>query len=207
METDEEQVEKVKSWLKENGMSIVFGIIIGVGGIGGYNYWVQYQEDVAVEASNHFEQLLAALDNDDSDSLRQHAEILIADFASSEYALMARLALARSHVEAGDFGQAELALQEVVGSAGDSPLAYVARTRLAAVQIQQEKYDAALTTLATDFPNAFAARVDELRGDAYALQGRVAEALEAYRSAQSGDPEPANGEFLQQKIDDLGASG
>ena len=38
METEEEQVEKLKAWLKENGLSIVFGIIIGVGGIGGYNY-------------------------------------------------------------------------------------------------------------------------------------------------------------------------
>lgn len=206
METDEEQVEKVKSWLKENGMSIVFGIIIGVGGIGGYNYWIQYQEGVAVEASGHFEQMLVALERDDTDSLRQHAETLIADYASTEYALMARLALARSHVGNGDFEQAELALQEVVGSAADTPLAFVARTRLAAVQIQQEKYDAALATLAIDFPNAFNARVDELRGDAYALQGRIAEALEAYRSAQAGDPGPADGEFLQQKIDDLGAS-
>ena len=180
METDEEQVEKVKSWLKENGMSIVFGIIIGVGGIGGYNYWIQYQEGVAVEASGHFEQMLVALERDDTDSLRQHAETLIADYASTEYALMARLALAAGLV--------------------------VARTRLAAVQIQQEKYDAALATLAIDFPNAFNARVDELRGDAYALQGRIAEALEAYRSAQAGDPGPADGEFLQQKIDDLGAS-
>ena len=39
METEEEQVEKLKAWLKENGLSIVMGIIIGVGGIGGYNYW------------------------------------------------------------------------------------------------------------------------------------------------------------------------
>ena len=39
METEEEQVEKLKAWLKENGLSIVMGIVIGVGGIGGYNYW------------------------------------------------------------------------------------------------------------------------------------------------------------------------
>jgi predicted negative regulator of RcsB-dependent stress response len=205
METDEEQVEKVKAWLKENGMSIVFGIIIGVGGIGGYNYWVKYQENIAVEASGHFEQMLDALNSDDTDSLREHAEILIDDYASTEYALMARLALARGQVERGEFEQAESTLQEVVGSAADAPLAYVARTRLAAVQIQLENYDAALATLATDFPAAFAARAEELRGDAYAMQGRVAEALEAYRSAQGSDPGPANGQFLQQKIDDLGA--
>ena len=37
METEEEQVERLKAWLKENGLSIVLGIVIGVGGIGGYN--------------------------------------------------------------------------------------------------------------------------------------------------------------------------
>ena len=37
METEEEQVAKLKAWFKENGLSIVLGIIIGVGGIGGYN--------------------------------------------------------------------------------------------------------------------------------------------------------------------------
>lgn len=206
METEEEQVERLKAWLKENGMSIVFGIVIGVGGIFGFNYWTQYQENVAVEASGHFEQMLVALESGDADGVRQQADILVAEYAASDYALMAQLALARSHADAGEFDLAESALQQVVGSAGDAPLAYVARTRLAAVQIQQEKYDAALSTLAADFPGAFGARVDELRGDAFALQGKPAEALEAYRNAQQGDPGPADAEFLQRKIDDLGAS-
>lgn len=205
METEEEQVEKLKAWLKENGMSIVFGIVIGVGGIFGYNYWTQYQENVAVNASGHFEQMLVALESGDADGVREQADILLADYTSTDYALMAQLALARSHAEAGEFDQAVLALQQVVGTAGDAPLAYVARTRLAAVQIQQEQYDAALSTLAVEFPGAFSARVDELRGDAFALQGKSAEALDAYRNAQQGDPGPANAEFLQQKIDDLGA--
>jgi predicted negative regulator of RcsB-dependent stress response len=61
METDDEQVEKLKAWLKENGMSIVLGIVLGVGGIGGYNYWQQYQQNRAAEASVHFETLLGAL--------------------------------------------------------------------------------------------------------------------------------------------------
>jgi len=51
----------------------------------------------------------------------------------------------------------------------------------------------------------FAARVDELRGDAYALQGKVAQAIEAYRNAQTAKLGPANETFLRQKLDDLGA--
>jgi predicted negative regulator of RcsB-dependent stress response len=205
METDDEQVEKLKAWLKENGMSIVLGIVLGVGGIGGYNYWQQYQQNRAAEASVHFETLLGALRSGDGETLQRHADILVAEFESTDYAQMARLALARNYVDGGDFQQAETVLQEVVGSAGQSPLAYVARTRLAAVQIQNQRFEQALATLAADFPDGFVARVEELRGDALASQGQVSEARDAYRRAQGAQPGPADAAFLKQKLDDLGA--
>jgi len=205
METDDEQVEKLKAWLKENGMSIVFGIVLGVGGISGYNYWQHYQQSRAAEASAHYETLLGALQSGDSETLRQQADILVADFDSTDYAQLARLAMARSYVESGNFEQAETMLQAVVGSAGQSPLAYVARTRLAAVQIQRGQIDPALSTLAVEFPAAFVARAEELRGDALQLQGRDSEAREAYLKAQRAQPGPADAGFLQQKLEDLGA--
>ncbi len=204
METEEEQVEQLKAWFKENGLSIVFGIVIGVGGIGGYRYWVHMQETTAVEASGHFSQMIEALSAENSDVVQKQADILLSDYASTDYALMAQLALAKNYVANGEFAKAESALQQVVGSAAQQPLAYVARTRLAVVQTQTAQYDQALTSLAIDFPEEFAARVDELRGDVYALQSKSAEAVEAYRKALLAEPGPANPEFLQQKLDDLG---
>ncbi len=206
METDEEQVEKLKAWLKENGMSIVLGIVLGAGGIGGYKYWQEYRQARAAEASAHFETLLAALQAGDAGTLQEHADILVADFGSTDYAQMARLALARHYVGNGDFEQAENALQAVVGSAGQSPIAYVARTRLAAVQIQNQRPEQALATLTVEFPDTFTARAEELRGDALALQGRVNEARDAYQKAQRAQPGPADAGFLEQKLDDLGAA-
>ncbi len=205
MDTEEEQVEKIKTWLKENGLSIVLGIVIGIGGIGGYNYWTYMQETIAAEASDHYTEMLEALEAGDDDQVQQHADILVADYSSTEYAAMAHLALARLHVENGDFPVAAEALQQVIGSAGQDPLAYIARTRLAAVQIQIEQYDEALSTLSVEFPDQFSAMTDELRGDALARQGKKDEAIAAYRKAQSGDPQPANPEFLRQKLNDLGS--
>ena len=204
METEEEQVEQLKAWLKENGLSIALGIIIGVGGIGGYNYWNHVQETTAAEASSHFSQMMDALDAGNHESVRTQADTLINEYASTDYALMAQLALARSHVDKSEFDQAEQALQQVVGSGGQKPLAYVARTRLAALQIQNDKIDQALVTLDAEFPGEFGARVEELRGDAYALQGKVAQALTAYRNAQAAESGAADPAFLAQKIDDLG---
>jgi predicted negative regulator of RcsB-dependent stress response len=206
METEEEQVEKLKAWLKENGLSIVFGIVIGVGGIGGYNYWVHVQETTAAKASGHFTQMIDALAAEDGEGLQEQADILITDHASTDYALLAHLALARNHVANADFEQAEAALQQVVGSAAQRPLAYVARIRLAAVQLQTEQFEKALTTLAIEFPAQFAALADELRGDIFAMQGKGEEAIEAYRKAQLAEPKPANVEFLRQKLNDLGSA-
>jgi predicted negative regulator of RcsB-dependent stress response len=205
METEEEQVERLKAWLKENGLSIVLGIVIGVGGIGGYNYWMHVQETTAAEASGHYTQMLEALEAGADDDLQKQANILLADYSSTEYALLAHLALARLHVDNGDFNAAETALQQVIGSAAQEPLAYLARTRLAAVQIQTEQYDQAIGTLAVDFPEQFYALVDELRGDALASQGKTAEAVAAYQKAQNAEPQPANLEFLRQKLNDLGS--
>lgn len=206
METEEEQVEQLKAWLKANGLSIVMGIVIGVGGIAGYNFWRHMQETNAAEASSHYTQMIDALTAKNSEAVQQQADIIIADYASTEYALMAQLALAKNYVSNGEFAQAEAALQEVVGSAAQEPLGYIARTRLAAVQIQSEKYDQALNSLSIEFPAEFAALAEELRGDAYALQGKAGEAIEAYRKAQVANPKPANNEFLQQKLNDLGGN-
>jgi predicted negative regulator of RcsB-dependent stress response len=207
METEEEQVERLKAWLKENGLSIVLGIVIGVGGIAGYNYWRHVQETTAAEASDHYALMLEALEADADGALQEQANILLADFGSTDYALLAQLALARMHVENADFAAAAAALQQIIGSAGQQPLAYIARTRLAAVQLQSEQYDQAMATLAVEFPDQYSAVVDELRGDALALQGKTAEAIAAYRKAQNGQPQPANPDFLRQKLNDLGSSG
>ena len=204
MQTEDEQVEKLKTWLKENGMSIVFGVIIGVGGIGGYNYWNHYQQTRSAEASSQYAGVMVALTAGAHEQVADAVDALLAEYPDTDYALLAQLALARSHVDNADFDAAAQVLAGLAASAGEKPIAYVARTRLAAVQLQLGDSDAALITLADDFPEAFAARVDELRGDALAMQGKVEEAAEAYRKARSAELQPANVEFLQQKLDELG---
>ncbi len=207
MQTEEEQVEKLKTWLRENGMSIVLGIVIGVGGLGGYRYWEHHQETQAQRASSAYIRMMDALESNDYEQLELHANRIVEEHAELEYAQLARLALARGHVEQGAFDDAQLELQAIVGTAAQSPLGYIARTRLAAVQLQQQLYDQALATLSVEFPAEFAAQADELRGDIYRRQGNTAEAIEAYRKAQSADPPPANAEFLRQKLDNLGGTG
>ena len=207
METDDEQVEKLKKWWQENGRSVIAGIIIGVGGLFGYRYWIDYQESQAEAASVHFVQIMEALESSNSATVVEQADTLMSDYAGSEYAARARFALARNFVEAGEYEQAQSQLQQIVGSVGDAPLSFLARKRLALIQLQLSQAEAALATLSVEFPQAFSASVDELKGDIYAHQGKPKEAANAYRKALAATPGPANGEFVRQKLEDLGSTG
>jgi len=207
METDEEQVEKLKTWWKENGRSVVAGVVIGVGGLFGYRFWIDYQNQIAEQASAHFGDMIEALEAGKVDTAGEQANAILTDYSDSEYAVMARFALARGHVGKGEFDKAEEQLQQVVGTVGNSALGYLARKRLASVQMQLAQPEMALSTLSTDFPAEFGAAIEELKGDIYASQGKTSEAAEAYRKAMRGIPGPANSQFLQQKLDDLGATG
>lgn len=204
MATEEEQIEKLKQWWKENGRAVLAGIIIGIGGLVGYRYWIDYQESYAEQASTHFIQMVDALESGNTEAVDKQANMLLNDYSSSEYAVMARFALAKSLVEAEDYEKAQQQLEQVIGNAGDSPLAYIARKRLATVQLQMAEFEQGLKTLAVEFPPQFEASIEELKGDLYASQGNKNEAATAYRKAQQSQPGPANAEFLQQKLDDLG---
>ena len=102
METDDEQVEKLKKWWEENGRAVIAGIIIGVGGLFGYRYWVDVQEATAEAASAQFVQMMESLKSSDSAGVAERAGTLISDYSDTEYAFLARFALARSLAESGE---------------------------------------------------------------------------------------------------------
>ena len=97
-------------------------------------------------------------------------------------------------------------------STRDPDLALVARLRLARVQLAKGSHDEALATLAAVENPAVAARVAELRGDVLMARGQSADALVAYRQAQSAAEEGKTAdsmvdqELLRLKIDELSAT-
>jgi predicted negative regulator of RcsB-dependent stress response len=151
--------------------------------------------------------MMEALKSSDSAGVTELADTLISDYSDTEYATLARFALVRNLVESEKFDLAQTQLEQIIGSVGDAPLGFLARKRLASLQLQSAQPEQALVTLSVEFPPAFSAGVDELKGDIYAQQGKIDEAANAYREALSATPGPANGEFLQQKLDDLGTTG
>ena len=46
--SEKEQIEEMKAWWKENGSYVIAGLILGVGGIWGFNAWRSSQLDTPV---------------------------------------------------------------------------------------------------------------------------------------------------------------
>jgi predicted negative regulator of RcsB-dependent stress response len=204
--TDDEQLEHVKQLFAEYGPWTLGAVVLGLGLAFGYRYYNQHVNERGLDASAQFADMSAAVEGNNPAKARQIAEGLIKTYPSSPYADQAQLVLARLAIDANQEASAVGPLQEVIAHSKDAELKHIARLRLARVQIDQGKPDEALQTL-SDPPGTFAARYDEVRGDAYYAKKDPAKAAELYKKALGeGDPESMESALLALKIADLGVA-
>lgn len=204
--SEEEQIEAMKKWWRENGTAIVVGVVVGVGALFGWQGWQKYKISQAESASAIYTNVMNALDAGKSDSLQSiNASIndLQKDYAGTPYAALASLAGAKVAIQSDDAATAKSRLQWVIDNAGQPELADVARLRLARIHLTAAEWDAAARLLNRHYPESFSASVNEMLGDMHAAQGKTAEALEAYNRALSAQTPPSNRDLIQIKRDAL----
>lgn len=204
--SEKEQWEAVKAWLRDNGLWILAGVIVGGAALGGWRWYQDHVDSVGAEAGTKYTQILDAFGKGD----RTQAFVLLGelerDYASSPYVDQGKLMAARVYVDSGDFDKASSELQTVMEHTKDAQLAIVARMRLARVQIAQKKPDAALATLNGLTPGAFESRYHQVLGDAHYAKGDKAAALKEYLKAKVGDfGGSPDSQELDLKISDLSA--
>lgn len=201
-ETEEEQVEALKRWWKENGQATITGVIVGIAIILGWNFWQNYKQDRNLQASALYEQLLAASEAGKNESGEKIAQRIDEQFKETAYSTYAKLIQAKIKVEQNDLDAAERILKETVASA-DTELSHVARLRLIRILLAKGEYEQGLQLIAEVDPGklaGFSGAYDELKGDLYVALNSPGEARTAYQSALlSGYQSP----LLQFKMDDL----
>lgn len=210
LRTEEEQVEAIKRWWKENAVSLIAGVALAVAGVVGWNAWQSYQDNQATAASMRYQQLvnLAGTGNLELANLeeaRSLAQEIVTEHDNSLYADLARLIEARLAVQQDDLDGARSALQAVIDADRHAYLPGLARLRLARLMLASDDAEAALDTLESGIPDALAAQRADVRGDAYAALERRDDARDAWREALSlaeRRDQPLFG--VELKLDNLG---
>lgn len=206
-QTDQEQIEEIKKWWKDNGTSVLTGIILGLSLLFGWQAWHQYQASEAEHASNTYEQAIAALEQKDKAKVAGASDELLSKYSNSPYAALLALHLAKADVEENKLESAQLRLQWVIDNAKLLEFTHVARLRLVRIALAQQQFDKALKLLNHSDQGTFKGEYAELRGDIAMLQGKLDAARTAYTEAlASKDISSSVQALLRLKLDDLGSN-
>lgn len=200
-QTEEQQVEAIKKYWQENGNSLIAGLVIGLGGFIGWNYYQDSQVEAQQVASYQFEQTMQSFTAQE-ESFRDNTQAFIEANSTSAYASFASFALAKDAADNQDWPEAEKHLSQAAELAVSENVKAIALTRLARVQIQNGNLDGALATLAKPMPESFKASIEEIKGDTFLKQGNLDLARTAYQAAADAGGLQAN-PTLQIKLDDL----
>lgn len=205
-ETEEQQIEALKKWLRENGLSLVLGLTVGVGGLLGWRYYEDMKTGHAEQASDMYQAVIAQVSAENpTNEAALMADTLRGSYADTPYAALATLAQARQSYEQGNIDETLTHLYWVAGNATETDIRHIANLRIARILLSQQKYDEAEQILNAEHPAGFEAGYAELMGDLYRARGERAQAREAYDRAIDAD-EGGAGKWLQLKRQDLGDS-
>ena len=208
-ETEEQQVEALKKWWKDNGSSIITGVLLGLALLFGGKSWFAYQERVAENASNIYTTMMVALDNGEEGVVTEKAGTLIADYSATPYAALAALALAKLKLEQGELEAAHAQLQWALDNSGSDVIGEIVRLRLARVMLAENNPDAAQALIEqVDAGTAYQPLYLELRGDIEAARGNPASARTEYAQALAGmQPGFPGRQLVELKYEGMAASG
>jgi predicted negative regulator of RcsB-dependent stress response len=202
---EHEQGELVQKWLRENAMSILIGVGLGLLLIFGWQQWNAHRAQRRLDAATQYDVFVADLDKKDFDAAKQIAAKLQSDFGSTPYAAFAALRLADAASARGDLATAHGALEYVHAHAGVEALRVLGGLYLARVELAENKAEDALRLLDGLPALGYAALRDELRGDALAALGRRDEARTAYTDALTNlDVNAPRRAMVEMKRNELG---
>lgn len=201
--SDEEKAEAIKQWWRENGISVVTGIVLGIAVIIGGRYWFSHQDAQSAEAAAVYFNASQASQNDEK-SLTAATDKLMQQYPSSVYSVFGALQSAEITAKAGEFEKAGSYLEWVMDNAKLSAHEDLARYRLAVLTFEQGNAESALQLLAQSKSTAFASLIAELEGDIQLAQGNAELAGKAYEKAMaSAEPNDPRQGLLQIKLDDV----
>lgn len=202
---EQEQLDVFKAWWKTYGNIILIAAGVAVACFAGVQGWKYYQHQQSLHASVQYQALIQA-NPEDTKVIKSLSAELMEKYASTPYAGRAALAAAKANYAAKDIKSAEAQLEWAAKNAKEEPVKALANLQLAAIQLEEKDYDAALKTLAEKHDAGFDGLFADLKGDILVAQNKKAEARLAYAEALSKlDTQGHYYRFTEHKLEALGS--
>ena len=205
--SDEEQLEALQNWWKENGSSLLTGVVIVLVVFFGNRYWQGSVQANAEAASALYDGIMermavnvnAEINEEDLAAIEENYDESRNSFPDSIYARYGAMMLASAYVSKANYDQAAAELNWVMENqelgfmqSAEPELFLITRLKLARVRLAQEQPQAALDLLSVVDPGVLAAGFAEVQGDAYTQLGQLEQARAAYQRAIGLGPENAS---------------
>jgi len=180
---EHEQSERVRSWLRDNGFSILMGVALALAGIFGWRQWLEYNADQAALANEYYAAIQRELDAGNTQSAAEQFAAMREGVGDHGYLALAGMLLAAALSEAGELADAAAIYRELLNAEKWGALQPVLRLRLALAETALGEGEAALGRLQGAAPVGHEGLWLETRGDVLFDMGRLSEAAEAYSAA------------------------
>ena len=200
--SDEEQLEKLKSWWRENGAFILGAAALSVAGLLGWRWYDSARIEQMQAASDLYEAFLSA----SGDARTELAAQIDAEHPDASYRAFSLLHRASEALAEGDIEGALGSMRALLDAEVHPWLQDLARMRLARLLQEQGDGDAALAALAEVRSPGFSSHALELSGDIHLQRGERELAHEAYVSAFLDLREGESRPILKMKLDDTAAA-
>ncbi len=202
--TDQEQVEELQKWWRENRLALVGGLVLGIGALVGWEQWQDSRGESAMAASQSYTAVERAAQGEDAEAAQAAMRELEQAHPGSVYLVHGYSALAAQAAQAEDWPAAVEALQQALDSGPDGELRGLLRLRLARAQWAAEQPDAARATLQASLPAAFEAQARELAGDIAWAQGDREAARSDWEAAAEAAADGPRAAQIRRKLDRFG---
>ena len=211
-ETDEEQIEAIKTWWTENGKALLFSLVLVLGSVSFYRVWQGQVVEDAEKASALYESMtlvmvgeeIKTLSAETIESTRSIGNRLKIDHPDTIYAFLGALHMAKLGVETGDLESAETELRWMLENDADAALQPIVRMRLASIIAAQGRLEDALLLVSEDQNlTGHASSWYELRGDIFYQLNDIDKARESYQKAVDSASEEPRDRMLLAKLQDI----
>ena len=207
VESDEEQLEVVKNWWKENGQSIVIAIALAFFGFFGFQSWETKIKSSGENASSIYQQLLdlnLQETEKKDDAVFELGKRLKTDYEGSIYAVLGSLVIAKKYIEANDLESGIDQLRWALDQDHGDSIEDLIRVRLARLLAASNKLEEAFSILENHEPQAaYISTFEEAKGDLFIQTNDLTSAREAYQKAITNKRDDQSLALLELKLADI----